>query len=121
ERISALEQRLIDLLEQVRHQPDMRTALRIQAVLRSENQPVRYTTIRQLLKERRLRRRPGHRIAAEHLTAEGHYPVLTPDEILGAARPGSRRIDRGLLLTAYEHARFTEPGDIVVTTSPRFG
>ncbi len=120
-RISDLEQRLTDLREQARHQADLRAALRIQAVLRPEDQLVRRTTVRRLLDERRLRRRPGHRIAAEHFTAEGHYPVLTPDEILGTARLGSRRIDRGLLLTAYEHAQFTEPGDIVVTANPRFG
>lgn len=120
-RISELEQRLTELHEQARHRTDLRAALGAQAVLRPEDQPVRRTTVRRLLAERRLRRRPGHRIAAEHLTAEGHYPVLTPDEILDATRRGSRRIDRGVLLTAYEHAQFTEPGDIVVTTNPRFG
>ncbi len=120
-RISDLERRLTDLHERARHQADLRAALRIQAVLRPEDQPVRRTTVRRLLDERRLRRRPGHRIAGEHLTTEGHYPVLTPDEILGAARLGSHRIDRGSLLTAYEHAQFTEPGDIIVTANPRFG
>lgn len=120
-RISDLEQRLTELQEQARHSTDLRAALGAQAVLRPEDQPVRRTTVRRLLAERRLRRRPGHRIAIEHLTAEGHYPVLTPDEILDATRRGSRRIDRGVLLTAYEHAQFTEPGDIVVTANPRFG
>ncbi|MFB7223085.1 hypothetical protein [Streptomyces sp. NPDC056227] len=120
-RISDLEQRLTELHEQARHRANLREALRAQAVLRPEDQAVRRTTVRRLLAERRLRRRPGHRIAAEHLTAEGHYPVLTPDEILDATRRGSRRIDRGVLLTAYEHAQFTEPGDIVVTANPRFG
>ncbi|MET9582053.1 hypothetical protein ABZY10_02825 [Streptomyces sp. NPDC006539] len=120
-RISDLEQRLTELHEQARHRTDLRAALGAQAVLRPEDQPVRRTTVRRLLAERRLRRRPGHRIAAEHLTAEGHYPVLTPDEILDATRRGSRHIDRGVLLTAYEHAQFTEPGDIVVTANPRFG
>ncbi|MDX3766471.1 MULTISPECIES: hypothetical protein [unclassified Streptomyces] len=120
-RIGDLEQRLTELHEQARHRTDLRAALGTQAVLRPEDQPVRRTTVRRLLAERRLRRRPGHRIAAEHLTAEGHYPVLTPDEILDATRRGSRHIDRGVLLTAYEHAQFTEPGDIVVTANPRFG
>ncbi|WP_431951197.1 hypothetical protein [Actinacidiphila sp. bgisy167] len=120
-RISELEQRLTDLREHARHQADLRAALRIQAILRPEEQPVRHTTVRRLLDERRLRRRPGHRIAPEHLTIHGHYPVLAPEEILGTTRFGDRRIDRGVLLTAYEHAQFTEPGDIVVTASPRFG
>ncbi|WP_405807911.1 hypothetical protein OG729_22900 [Streptomyces sp. NBC_00210] len=120
-RISDLEQRLANLQQQSRLDVDLRAAMRIQAVLRPEEQPVRRTTVRRLLEERRLRRRPGHRIAPEHLTADGHYAVLGPDEILGTVRLGSRRIDRGLLLTAYEHAQFTEPGDVVVTTSPSFG
>ncbi|THA33825.1 hypothetical protein E6R18_09330 [Streptomyces sp. A1277] len=120
-RISALEQRLTDLQQQSRLHADLRAAMRIRAELRPEDQPVRRTTVRRLLEERRLRRRPGHRIAPGHLTTGGHYVVLGPDEILGTARLGSRTIDRGLLLTAYEHAQFTEPGDVVVTTSPRFG
>ncbi|MFE0546552.1 hypothetical protein [Streptomyces sp. NPDC058891] len=120
-RISDLEQRLTELYEQARQRADLRETLGARAVLRPEDQPVRRTTVRRLLAERRLRRRPGHRIAEEHLSAEGHYTVLTPDEVLGTARPGSRRIDRGVFLTGYEHAQFTEPGDIVVTTSPRFG
>lgn len=120
-RISDLEQRLTELYEQARQRADLRETLGARAVLRPEDQPVRRTTVRRLLAERRLRRRPGHRIAEEHLSAGGHYTVLTPEEVLGTARPGSRRIDRGVFLTGYEHAQFTEPGDIVVTTSPRFG
>ncbi|MFC8537142.1 N-6 DNA methylase [Streptomyces sp. NPDC057249] len=95
--------------------------VRTGAVLRPEDQQVRRTTVRRLLKDRRLRRRPGHRIAPGHLSADGHYAVIGPEEITGAARFGSRRVDRGLVLTAYEHVQFTEPGDLVVTTSPRFG
>jgi hypothetical protein len=119
-RISDLQRHLTELHEQARS-ADLGEAPRVQAVLRPEDQPVRRTTVRRLLSERRLRRRPGHRIAAEHLKAEGHYPVLAADEIFGIARLGSRRIDRGLLVTAYEHAQFTEPGDLVITANPRFG
>ncbi len=120
-RISDLEQRLVDLYDEARRQDDLRSVLRVRAVLRPEDKPVRRTTVRQLLKERRVRRRPGHRIAKEHLSTEGHYRVITPEEILGDVRVGSRRIDRGVLLTAYAHAEFTEPGDVVVTANPRFG
>lgn len=95
--------------------------LNAQAELRPENQPVRRTSVGNLLRTRRLRRRPGHRFAPEHLTPDGHYPVLTPEEILGTARIGGRRIDRGIFLTAYGHAQFTEPGDLVVTAHPHFG
>ncbi|HEX5566741.1 MAG TPA: hypothetical protein VFY14_07415 [Streptomyces sp.] len=116
--IADLERRLSDLHERSRTH-ELR--LNAQAELRPENQPVRRTTVGRLLRTRRLRRRPGHRFAPEHLTPDGHYPVLTPEEILGTARIGGRRIDRGILLTAYEHAQFTEPGDLVVTAHPHFG
>ncbi|OIJ67900.1 hypothetical protein WN71_010730 [Streptomyces mangrovisoli] len=116
--ISDLERRLSELQERSRT-GELR--LHAQAELRPENQPVRRTSVGRLLRTRRLRRRPGHRFAPEHLTAVGHYPVLTPDEILGHARVGDHRIDRGILLTAYEHAQFTLPGDLVVTASPHFG
>ncbi|WP_435595500.1 hypothetical protein [Streptomyces albogriseolus] len=116
--IADLERRLSELHERARA-GDLR--LRAQAELRPESQPVRRTSVGRLLRARRLRRRPGHRFAPEHLTPEGHYTVLTPEEILGTARIGGRRIDRGILLTAYEHAQFTEPGDLVVTAHPQFG
>ncbi|MGM7443874.1 hypothetical protein, partial [Streptomyces tunisiensis] len=116
--IADLEQRLSELHERARA-GELR--LHAQAELRPESQPVRRTSVGRLLRARRLRRRPGHRFAPEHLTPEGHYTVLTPEEILGSARIGGRRIDRGILLTAYEHAQFTEPGDLVVTAHPHFG
>jgi hypothetical protein len=119
--ISDLERRLAELNEQAPQHADLRAVLRTQVVLRPDDLPVRRTTVARLLAERRLRRRSGHRIADEHLTADGHYTVLTPDEVLGTARPGSHRIDRGVFLTGYEHAQFTQPGDVVVTTSPSFG
>ncbi|KUO12474.1 hypothetical protein [Streptomyces sp. DSM 15324] len=116
--IADLERRLTDLQKRART-GELR--LRAQAELRSEARPVRRTSVGRLLRTRRLRRRPGHRFAPEHLTPEGHYPVLTPEEILGTARIGARRMDRGIFLTAYGHAQFTEPGDLVVTAHPHFG
>ncbi len=118
-RISELELTVEQLREQGRG--DHSDPIRTNAVLRPEEQPVRRTTVAHLLKERRLRRLPGHRLAPEHITAHGHYSVLTPAEVIGVAPVGGRRIDRAVLLTAYEHAEFTEPGDIVVTTNPTFG
>lgn len=120
-RIADMERHLAELDERATRRTGVDGPLRTGAVLRPEDQQVRRTTVRRLLKDRRLRRRPGHRIAPEHLSSDGHYAVIGPEEILGAARFGSRRIDRGLVLTAYEHVQFTEPGDLVVTTSPRFG
>ncbi|PXX53345.1 hypothetical protein DFR70_12858 [Nocardia tenerifensis] len=118
-RISELELTVQQFREQDR--ADQSAPIRTNAVLRPEGQPIRRTSVARLLKERRLRRLPGHRIAAEHLASDGHYPVITPAEVMGVAPVGGRRIDRAVLLTAYEHAEFTEPGDIVVTTSPVFG
>ncbi|MEU0400393.1 hypothetical protein ABZ318_09075 [Streptomyces sp. NPDC006197] len=118
-RIADVERHLAELDERAARRAD--GPVKTGAVLRPEDQQVRRTTVRRLLKDRRLRRRPGHRIAPEHLSPDGHYTVIGPEEILGTARFGSRRIDRGLVLTAYEHVQFTEPGDLVVTTSPRFG
>ncbi|MFD6654989.1 N-6 DNA methylase [Streptomyces parvus] len=120
-RIADVERHLAELDKRASRRTGVGSPLQTGAVLRPEDQQVRRTTVRRLLKDRRLRRRPGHRIAAEHLSSDGHYAVIGPEEILGTARFGSRRIDRGLVLTAYEHIQFTEPGDLVVTTSPRFG
>ncbi|MEV7181483.1 hypothetical protein [Kitasatospora sp. NPDC093679] len=120
-RIADAERHLAELDERATRRVTGDGPLKTGAVLRSEDQPVRRTTVGRLLKDRRLRRRPGHRIAPEHLSTDGHYAVIGPEEILGTSRFGSRRIDRGLVLTAYEHVQFTEPGDLVVTTSPRFG
>ncbi|MGW4632395.1 hypothetical protein [Nocardia sp. NPDC004415] len=117
--ISELELTIEQLREQDR--ADQSNPIRTRAMLRPENHPVRGTTVARLLKERRLRRLPGHRIAAEHITTDGHYPVLTSAEVTGAAPVGGRRIDRSVLLTVYQHAEFTEPGDIVVTANPSFG
>lgn len=116
--IADLERRLRELQERVRTD-ELR--LHAQAELRPEDQPIRRTSVARLLRTRRLRRRPGHRFAPEHLAPEGHYTVLTPEEILGTARIGGRRIDRGIFLTVYGHAQFTEPGDLVVTAHPYFG
>ncbi|MER6363825.1 hypothetical protein [Kitasatospora sp. NPDC001527] len=120
-RLADVERHLAELDERTVRRAGASGFLTTGAVLRPEDQPVRRTTVRRLLKDRRLRRRPGHRIAPEHLSSDGHYVVIGPEEILGTARFGSRRIDRGVVLTAYEHVQFTEPGDLVVTTSPRFG
>lgn len=120
-RIADLERHFAELDQRAVRRAEADGRLTTGAVLRPEDQRIRRTTVGDLLKGRRLRRRPGHRIAPEHLTADGHYTVIGPEEILGTARFGGRRIDWGLLLTAYEHIQFTEPGDLVVTTSPHFG
>ncbi|MEV5526848.1 N-6 DNA methylase [Streptomyces prunicolor] len=119
--ISELEVRLSRLTDAAHRQHDQRPELRTRAALRPSDRPIRRTTVTRLLKERRLRKLPGHRIDAEHLRPEGRYDVLTPAEITGTAPVGTHRIDRAVLMTAYGHAQFTEPGDVVITVTPRFG
>ncbi|MET7298171.1 hypothetical protein [Embleya sp. NPDC005575] len=119
--ISELEVRLNQLTNSARRLHDLRGELRTHAALRPADQQIRRTSVTRLLKDRRLRRLPGHRIAAEHIRSDGHYDVLTPAEVVGTAPPGTHRIDRTVLLTVYEHAEFTEPGDVVVTANPSFG
>ena len=125
ERISQLEIRLSELIEQGRQELyglDGRAELRTHAVLRSEDRPVRRTTVGRMLQDRRLRRLPGHRIRDEHLISDGGYVVLGSSEVLGAAPVGDRRrIDPLLFTAAYDHANLTRPGDVIVTMNPEFG
>jgi Type I restriction-modification system methyltransferase subunit len=119
--ISELEVRLGELIERTRRDHIDRPALRTRAALRPEDRPVRRTTVGRMLQERRLRRLPGHRIAPEHLTPDGDHPVLTPEEVIGAAPVGGRRIDRLVFAAEYEYGKLTQPGDVVVTAAPEFG
>ncbi|WP_307827369.1 hypothetical protein [Planomonospora sp. ID82291] len=120
-RISQLEIHLGELVERARVALDGRAELRTHAALRPEDRSVRRTTVGRMLQERRLRRLPGHRIAPEHLGSDGDYTVLTTAEVVGAEPAGRHRIDRLVFIAEYEHAGFTRPGDVVVTTSPEFG
>src|SRR5262249_18273516 len=77
------------------------------------------TTLGRLIDEKRVLLLSGSRIAAQDIAAEGHHAVLGGPELSGEGRIGARRIDRVGLATKYEPARFTEPGDLVVTPAPR--
>ena len=72
-----------------------------------------------LLRARRLVLRQGTRIKKAHLSSSGHHAVLGTEEVAGIRRPGLRRIDRETFAQAYPNARLTEPGDILVTMTPR--
>jgi hypothetical protein len=78
-------------------------------------------TIANLHRTGRLRVLPGARIADRYIVGTGHHDVLGPAEILGRLRRGSRLIDRSVLAESYPGVRLTEPGDVIVTTSPEFG
>ncbi|WP_404386640.1 hypothetical protein LL946_08725 [Knoellia locipacati] len=69
-----------------------------------------------------LRVLPGNRIEAADLSSspEG-LAVLGRDEVLGRITRGGRRIALTTLATRYPSGRLTEPGDVVMCTSPRVG
>ena len=77
-------------------------------------------TIGVLAKARRLIIRPGTRLRSVPVGRDGHHDVLGVLEVLGRARRGDRRIDR-VALAGLTRAHLTEPGDVVVTTTPEFG
>lgn len=79
------------------------------------------TTVGGLRAEGRITLVKGHRIAQGHVGPRGQFDVLGPEEILGRARRGARRVDRVVLATEYTHADLTEPGDVVYTAGPEFG
>ncbi|MER6111119.1 DNA methyltransferase family protein [Streptomyces hirsutus] len=120
-RMADLELRLKELGERAHRESGAGGELTAHASLRTESSTPPSTTIARLRKERRLRMLPGHRIAAEYLLDRGDHNVLTPAEVLGRKPVGTHRIDRALLMTAYRHVAFTEPGDLVITAQPEFG
>ncbi len=65
--------------------------------------------------------RKGTRISQAHIDAAGKHVVLGADEVLGLRRPGRRRVDFEVFVKRYPGARLTEPGDVLVTMSPRPG
>ena len=77
-------------------------------------------TIGTLAKARRLMIRPGARLRGVSVGQDGHHDVLGVPEVLGRGRRGDRRIDR-VALADLPRAHLTEPGDVVVTTTPEFG
>ncbi|MBO0803822.1 MAG: N-6 DNA methylase [Nocardiopsaceae bacterium] len=74
-----------------------------------------------LVRQHRLIMRKGTRIRPGDIDPSGHHVVLGADEVLGLRRPGERKVDRELFASRYPNARLTEPGDVLVTTSPRPG
>ncbi len=76
-------------------------------------------TIGALAKSRRLIIKPGARLRGVSIGGDGHHDVLGVPELLGRVRCGNRRIDR-IALAAHQRAQLTEPGDVIVTTTPEF-
>ncbi|MGC5380951.1 SAM-dependent DNA methyltransferase [Micromonospora sp. DT68] len=68
---------------------------------------------------RRVRPLSGHRLNPEHVGPRGHHRVIGAAEVL--AQSSKRWMDRLTLAAQYPQVALTEPGDIVVTSVPRFG
>jgi N-6 DNA Methylase len=63
----------------------------------------------------------GTRLRREDIAPDGHHRVIGPDEVLGQHESEDLKIDRGTLAARYPQTRLTEPGDVIVTTSPSIG
>jgi hypothetical protein len=74
-----------------------------------------------LVSRRRLIMLKGTRITAADIDASGQHIVIGSEEVLGYRRPGERRVDREAFANRYPNAPLTEPGDVLVTMSPRPG
>lgn len=61
---------------------------------------------------------PGNRMDPADLTAPSGAPVLGAAELTGDLPPGHRYVDRLSFAASNPAGRYTEPGDVVFTTSP---
>lgn len=68
---------------------------------------------------RRVRPLTGHRLNPQHVGPRGHHRVIGTAEVLGQS--SKRWMDRLTLAARYPQVALTEPGDLVVTSMPRFG
>lgn len=74
-----------------------------------------------LIRQGRLIMRKGTRLAQADVGGSGKHVVLGAEEVLGFRRPGDRRVDLEVFAQRYPNARLTEPGDVLVTMTPRPG
>lgn len=96
--------------------PPLRTGIAAASLRR----PPEVRTIGELARTGRLTIVPGTRLRSVPAGPYGHHDIIGSPEILGRARRGTRRIDR-VALASVSRARLTEPGDVIVTTTPEFG
>ena len=84
----------------------------------ADRQPV-MEAIGALVRQGRLVMRKGIRLAPADVSDSGKHVVLGAEEVLGIRRAGERRVDLEVFAQRYPNARLTEPGDVLVTTTPR--
>jgi hypothetical protein len=85
--------------------------------------PARVSTARlgALVTAGRLRVLSGTRLDASDLAPAGSRRVLGPPEIVGSTPAGARTVDHIEWSVRHPQAALTEPGDVIVTLSPRLG
>jgi hypothetical protein len=74
-----------------------------------------------LVHRRRLIMRQGTRLVGSDIDREGQHVVLGISEVLRDQRLGERRVDVAVFASRYPSAHLTEPGDVLVTLTPRPG
>ncbi|MFD6673175.1 hypothetical protein ACFWDA_02195 [Rhodococcus zopfii] len=79
------------------------------------------STAGDLVAQRKLSLVSGNRIDADDVLAGGQVRVIGTEELLGQKKFGERGVDRLVHTAKYPSSRYTEPGDIVFCTAPRFG
>lgn len=113
--------RAIELIDAVNRVADLaRSTLQLDLEYREAGAP-RLPTIGALLADRDIRLVPGNRIDESDIEGGNGIRIIGTDEIVGVSRIGCRRIDRLVFARQYPSGRYTEPGDIVFCTNPRFG
>jgi len=90
-------------------------------VLSASDRPSMADSVGALVRRKRLVLRKGTRLVLSDVGGEGKHVVLGADEVLGCRRRGERRVDFEVFASRYAQARLTEPGDVLVTLTPRPG
>lgn len=97
-----------------------RRHVRTEVLAASDRHPAA-ASVGALVRQHRLVMRKGKRIQPGDIGSSGHHVVLGTEEVLGLRRPGERTVDRELFASRYPNAQLTQPGDVLVTVSPRPG
>ncbi len=110
---------LLDLQTRLAEQDQRPRPAPIHANVAARDAEARTTvTIGTLIRQKHIKRLKGARIAAEHITRDGHHRIIGTAELSGQRPLGQRVIDRFLLAERYPNVRLTEPGDVIVTVTP---
>ncbi|MDW5330650.1 SAM-dependent DNA methyltransferase [Plantactinospora sp. KLBMP9567] len=116
--IGEVERRLTDAEQQSIRYAQEHGPLDTRSVQRDGSRP-KELSLGALRTARRVRPLPGHRLSPGHAGPRGHHRVIGAEEVL--AQSSNRWMDRLTLAAEYPHLALTEPGDLVVTTVPKFG